>query len=95
MTGGSRGFDLQQQRITVTVNVYIAQIEVVPRSITFAPVLLSGTRPESDPALLQGAGQSLVIHVAQHQHPLGMHVLNNRGEEPRGVTFEPLGHCLG
>ncbi len=88
-------FDLEQQRVSITVNLDLTQELNMTGSIAFSPVLLTTARPEGDPSLGEGACQSLIVHIADHEHTQRVKILDDRGKQPLGVTFQPLGHIIG
>lgn len=88
-------FDLEQQRVSITVNLDVAQELNVTGSIAFAPVLLTAARPEGDPPLGEGACQSLIVHIADHEHTQRVKILDDRSKQPLSITFQTLGHIIG
>src|SRR6478735_6160149 len=80
--------DPDQQRIAVAVHGERLDPLHVPGGVSLAPVLLAGARIERDAPAGQGAVQRLVVHPAQHQHLVGVELLDDGGHQAGAVALE-------
>ena len=63
--------------------------------VALAPVLLAGAGIERDPAAGHGAVQRLVVHPAEHQHLVGVELLDDGGHQAGAVALERGGEISG
>ena len=81
MAGRAGLFDQHQQGVVVAVSVEGHHLLHVPAALSLLPELLTGTAEKPGVAGLQRLLQALPIHVGQHQHLFGMHVLHDGRDE--------------
>src|SRR5262245_17351249 len=89
MAGTTRLLDLDQHRITVTVERDRSDLLEVPGSLAFDPVLLPAARPVCAAAGGERAMQRLIVHPPQHQHFTGVVLLCDGREQAGRVALQP------
>ena len=77
MAGRSHLIDFNQNGIPIAIQCEGLHILGMSGSVSLAPVLLPGPRPERDATSHQGASYGFVVHVADHQHFFGVELLDD------------------
>lgn len=80
-----------QQRVAVAVNRDGFHMLHMSRCLPFVPDPLSTTGEERDETAGKRAGECLVVHPAEHQHFVGVVLLDDGREQAVLVAFEPCG----
>src|SRR4051794_28069138 len=83
--------DQQQQGVAVAVQPDVAAPLPGTGGLSLPPVLLAAARPVGGPAGAEGAVQRLVVHPGDHQHLAGVVLLDDGGDEPRGIAAQQRG----
>src|SRR3954453_22770872 len=87
--------DEDQQRVAVAVQPHLADPLPVSGGLALHPVLAAAARPVRRPACRQGAVQRLVVHPREHEHLAGVVLLDDGGDQPRGVAAQQRGDLRG
>ena len=92
MAGHSDLVDLHEQGVVVAVEGGRVHILCVAGGVALTPVFLAAARPEGDASLNEGAAQRFPVHPAEHEHLVGVPLLDDRGQQPgvvehRGVEL--------
>ena len=87
VAGRARGAHAEEDRVAVAVVAHLLDRHRVPRRRALVPVLLPRAAPEPRLAALARAPQRLVVHPGEHQHAVGLRVLDDRRQSVR--TFHP------
>src|SRR4029078_9715305 len=87
MTGGVLALllDLQPERVLVSVDAHLHHALGVAALLALAPQLAARARPVMRFARLDGAGESLGVHVGEHEHLAGRGRGRDHGQETVGV----------
>jgi hypothetical protein len=88
MTGRSRLFYLDQERVLVAVIEDILDALDVTGGLPLLPELLPGSAPEPGEARLNGFAQRLGVHIGHHQNFVVLPVLNDSGYQAFIVVFK-------
>src|ERR1700674_1246143 len=65
---GARDVNLHDEGVLIAVDQEVDNLEAVAGRRAFLPQLLARARPEPGGALLDGAGERLLVHVREHEH---------------------------
>ena len=88
VAGGAVLHHLHHQGVLVTVRGDGHHMLDVAGGLPFAPELLAAAGEEAGPALVNGDGQALCVHVGQGQDLLGVVVLDDGGDQAVCVKFQ-------
>ena len=91
VAGGTDLIDLNQQCIAVAVQGHTLDVLHMAGGVALAPVFLTGTGPEGHAPGGERAAQSLIVHVADHQHLVGVVLLHDCGDQTFGIAPEARG----
>ncbi len=87
MAGGSGGFGFHQDGVVLTVLPHLTYLEIVAGGLSFVPELLTATAVEPDIGAGDGAADSFLVHVGEHEDIAGFGVLDDGWNESFFVKF--------
>jgi hypothetical protein len=88
MAGWSCGVNQYEECITVAIDPQFDDGLGVAAGVAFVPEFLAAAAPKDGLADLEGAAQTLGVHVGHHQHLPRGRVLYNGGDQPGVVKFK-------
>src|SRR5690606_38411035 len=91
VTGRTYLFDLDQQRVPITVQRHRPHVLVVAGGLALHPVAAAAAGPVGGPAAGQRLVQRLLVHPREHEHLTGAVFLHHRGDQAVGVPAQPAG----
>ena len=74
--------------ILVAVDGQRHKVKIIPAGLSLCPDLSLRTAPEGHEARFLSLGESLGIHVAEHQHLKGVLILNDGRNQPVSTLFQ-------
>ena len=83
---------MNQESVAVAVNAQRAEVEFVARGFALLPQRLAASRPEVDAAALDGPGEGLVVHPAEHEDAAAHRILDDGGNQTVLVPVDFRGH---
>ena len=80
MAGGAIGDHLQQKGISIAVQPRFLEVQIVAGDLPLVPQVLAAAAVEPDLNTLHGALERPGVHVAEHEHLAGVHILGYGGD---------------
>ena len=88
MAGRTTGFHEQEKRILIAVETDFEDALGVAGGSAFVPEFLAAAAPEDGFATAKRISQRCFVHVRQHEHLLGVGILDDGGDEGGGIPAD-------
>src|SRR5437879_12211467 len=89
----SRGVDLHEERVGITVEAKLHEVQHIPAGLPFLPETVAGAAVEVHLTCAERRLHGLAIHVGEHEHGARRGILYDRGQQAGATQAAATNHA--